>query len=297
MKISPQNLAKKVFNKFEINFDQTNLLFSEPIELFKCNKKTTENVLEEFFEKLKKNAFSLSGSERQSEWENGWNGAGVRPDPYNQNINIPFYFGKNDFIRINGELYNSKDKYAELKFLRALHFAGYQILDNIISKDFALAEYGCGTGHNIILAPNKYQKYAYDWVWASKKNLSNFPEITYGICNFFDNKTFSSPKKEYVVFTNDALEQTGAKFKQFIDYHVENKNCLGGIHFEPVPGQFTGMLGLQSDTYHYTRGYLVGLIEYLNLYELKKQIKEVCNFPSGLGSKFMNSHHVILWKK
>ena len=297
MKISPQDLAKKVFNKFEINFDQTNPLFSESIELFKCNEKTTQNVLEEFFDDLKNDAFSFSGSQRQSEWEEGWRGAGVRPDPYFTDINIPFYFGKNDFVRVNGELYNSNDKFAELKFLRALHFAGYQILDNIISQDFALAEYGCGTGHNIALAPNKYQKFAYDWVWASKKHLSNFPEITFGICNFFDYKTFSAPKKEYVVFTNDALEQTGAGFKRFIDYHVENQYCLGGVHFEPVPGQFIGALASQSDTYHYTRGYLVGLIEYLNLYELKKQIDEVWSIPSGLGSKFMNSHHIILWKK
>ena len=102
---------------------------------------------------------------------------------------------------------------------------------------------------------------------------------------------------EYVFFTNDALEQTGTSFKRFIDYHIENKNCLGGIHFEPVPGQFTGTLASQSDTYHYSRGYLVGLIEYLNLYLSKKLINNLWSIPSGLGSKFITSHHIILWKK
>jgi len=297
MKISPQDLAKEVFNEFEINFNQTHSFFTEPIELFKCNDEITEVVLKEFFEKLTNNTFSFSGSERRSEWEKGWSGTGVRPDPYNKNISIPFYFGKNDFIRINGELYKSDDKFAELKFLRALHFAGYNLLDDILSQDFALAEYGSGTGHNIALAPNKYEKFAYDWVYSSQKHLFNFPEVTFGICDFFDSKTFSAPKKEYVIFTNDALEQTGTNFKKFIDYHVKNKYCLGGIHFEPVPGQFQGTLASQSDTYHYSRGYLVGLIEYLNLYEFKKQINKIWSKPSGLGSKFMTSHHIILWKK
>ncbi|MDB4852523.1 hypothetical protein OAI23_03450 [Alphaproteobacteria bacterium] len=272
-------------------------MFSDSITLRKCDERAEQSVVDEFIQKLKNDTFSVSGADRQFEWEEGWSETGFKPDPFNQHINIPFYFGKNEFIRVDGALYTTSDKFAELKFLRALHLAGYRLLDKIFTKQFALAEFGCGTGHNIALAPNKYQKYAYDWVWASKQHLSSFPEIKFDICDFFNESTFKAPLKNYVIFTNDALEQTGVNFRKFLDYHVHNKYCLGGIHFEPIPGHFDGVLATQSDIYHFARGYLIGLTEYFKLCQATKQITTLYSVPSGLGSKFLNSHHITLWVK
>ena len=158
--------------------------------------------------------------------------------------------------------------------MRALHSLGYQLLNKIFDQTFALAEYGCGTGHNIALAPSEYQKYAYDWASSSEQHLSKFPDIKFGICDFFKESTFTAPHKNYVIFTNDALEQTGANFRKFLDYHIDNENCLGGIHFEPVPGHYDGVLATQSDIYHYARGYLIGLTEYLKLCQSTKKIQK-----------------------
>ena len=100
MKITPINLARDTYKEFDIDFRETNPMFSEPVAMLKCDKRIVQSVIEEFFQKLKNGKFSVSGAGRQIEWEEGWNETGFKPDPFNQNINIPFYFGKNEFLRV-----------------------------------------------------------------------------------------------------------------------------------------------------------------------------------------------------
>jgi hypothetical protein len=300
MKKNALEIAKEIFySQLKISLQIKNQLpeYSSTFELIPFTSQEISIFLKDFYENVAKEIFSTSGTHRKDEWRLGWSGAGTRKDPIH-NFEIPFYFGKDNILRLYGKLYKSSNPYAELLILRSMHLFAFEYAATFFDSDFAIAEYGCGTGHNILLAPKAHQKFGYDWVDSSFSKIKDLdPSIHLDVVDFFDPNTYKGPMQKYIIFTNDALEQTGAKFFKFMDFHMRNPNCIGGMHFEPIPNQFQGNLGIQSDLYHYARGYLTGFLEYIALSKEIEKISDYLAFSTSLGSKNMFSHHFIIWRK
>jgi hypothetical protein len=164
--------------------------------------------------------FKVAGEHRKEDWEKGWAGDGVyySSDEYN---NTPYYYKKNNYVRINGHVYEDIDGFAELDFLRTLQSIVFnKVLPNINSK--AIIEYGCGTGSNIDFLKKIFPNYTYygsDWAESGCKKLAynNILEIKNIFCvDYFKTETFMSPTEKYIAFTNASLEQAGNRFENFI---------------------------------------------------------------------------------
>ena len=69
---------------------------------------------------LKSVNFKMAGAHRKKDWEDGWAGNGVYySDDKNLN-NLPYYFKKNEFVRLQSSVYRDLSGFSEVYFLRAL---------------------------------------------------------------------------------------------------------------------------------------------------------------------------------
>lgn len=243
--------------------------------------------------------YKVAGEHRQNDWEAGWAGNGVyySEDQYN---NLPYYFKNNTHIRVGGKVYKDCAGFAEVDLLRALQLVIFKTqLPKIGSH--TVFEYGCGTGSNIAFLHSKMpdlQFYGSDWVnSACNKLVDNkiLDESNVRLVNYFDVSTFSGASVPYVAFTNASLEQSGNRYKSFMDYLVSNDLCLGGIHIEPIREllDMSNPLNLQSYRYAEKRGYLNGFYEYMR----SQPVEILVAKDFAVGSKYINGYQVVCWKK
>ena len=244
--------------------------------------------------------FKISGKHRKGDWEKGWSGDGVyySNDDYN---NLPYYFKKNKYLRLDGKIFRDKSGFAEVDFLRALQLVIFKTYLPLV-KSKTIIEYGCGTGNNIqFLRKNLSKRYNFfgsDWVSsANKKLIENRILKTDSVfnVNFFDKNTFKAPTKRYIAFTNASLEQAGNNYQEFMSFLFEDKLCRLGIHIEPIREllNISNPLNHQSFKYEEKRGYLKNFIRYLH----KKNFKIKLAKDFGIGSSYLSGYQVVVWGK
>ena len=244
--------------------------------------------------------FKVAGSNRINDWEKGWSGDGVyfSDDKYN---NLPYYFKNNTHIRLKEKVYKDINGFAEVDLLRAFQL----FIFNTYLPKFncsTICEYGCGTGSNIsFLRENltEIEFYGTDWAKSACENLikNNILDKEYVyLTNFFDPKTYHCPPKNFIVFTNASLEQTGDNYKLFMKYLFNLDNCIGGIHIEPIKELLDLKVDLNKQSYDYShkRGYLNDFYKFIKR-NLSNNLMLSKDF--GLGSKYISGYQVISWKK
>ena len=243
--------------------------------------------------------FKIAGEHRKADWEKGWSGQGVfySEDEYN---NLPYYFANNTHVRIGGKIYKDCTGFTELNLLRALQAVVVGDALGRIKVD-SLIEYGCGTGSNIQFLKTLYEKlefYGADWVQSAIDKLITNKIVDKKhsvVVNYFDKTTFWAPKLPFIAFTNASLEQSGTRYKEFINYLIDNKNCAGAVHIEPIRELLDTNIPLNKQSYYYAekRGYLNGFYEYLKTQDIN--IIQARDY--GIGSKFLSGYQVIVWDK
>lgn len=257
--------------------------------------------IEKYIENCKKESenFKIAGEHRKQDWEKGWAGDGVyySNDEYN---NTPYYFKKNNYVRINGDVYEDVDGFAELDFLRILQSI---IFNKVICKNKAktIIEYGCGTGSNIEFLKRilpDYTFYGSDWAESGCRKLvqNNILQMENVFCvDYFKTDTFTAPAEKYIAFTNASLEQAGNRYENFIKYLNDDENCEIAIHIEPVREllDITSALNLQSFEYEEKRGYLNGFFEFIKNLDCELILAK----DYGIGSKYLSGYQVIAWKR
>lgn len=258
--------------------------------------------IKNFIEQINKESsnFKVAGSHRINDWEKGWSGEGVyfSEDKYN---NIPYYFKNNTHVRIKDKIYKDINGFAEVDLLRAFQTFIFSTMLPIFDTK-TICEYGCGTGCNISFLVNKFKNldfYGTDWaISACNKLIENniLSHEKVNTTNFFDPRTFFSPAKNFIAFTNASLEQTGSDYIDFMKYLFSNSYCVGGIHIEPVKEllDLKSILNRQSYEYSKKRGYLSDFYKFM-----KNSLKEnlILAKDYGFGSKFISGYQVICWKK
>lgn len=283
-----------VFNKKDI-LQIPKKLNNKKITLIKVNdkKKFLKNC------KVESKNFKIAGASRKKDWEKGWSGNGTIFDNELQ-FHIPYYFKKNDYVRIGKNIYEDISGYTEYYLLRCIQYLVFNKYFKLNTKTNNIIEFGCGTGHNIIFL-RKYFKninwYGADWAKSAINKLSKtnlLEKSNLKVVNFFDKKTYWKLDKKYYCFTNAALEQTGNKYKKFINFLFDDINCLGGIHIEP----FQELLGnseieINSKKYANKRGYLKNFINFI---KKNKKIK-ISKKKILIGSKYIYGYHVVFWLK
>jgi hypothetical protein len=239
-----------------------------------------------------------AGKDRKDEWNYNWDGPGI--DLHLEFGPIPFYFKTSTHLRTGKSVYRDKTGYLEFHALMAYQSAIFRLYQPILGAE-ALCEYGCGTGSNLRNLSRLFKNisfYGADWAssanrYANERYINNFK--AFYTVDFFDPNTYTGPPELFIAFTNAALEQSGQEFGPFIDYLITNKNCVGGIHIEPIAELLNPFDSLDRQSIHYTssRNYLSGLPKKI----LNKVDLEIFMTNYGLGSRYLSGYQLLVWKK
>jgi hypothetical protein len=241
---------------------------------------------------------SRAGESRRKEWNDGWSSSGVVIDA--SLGPLPFYFKSSTHLRTAKSVYRDYTGYLEYHVLMNFQRAIFSTYFDKNSVD-TICEYGCGIGSNLrnlaSIFPN-HKFYGADWAESAReyvnsdriRQLKDFFNL-----NFFEFSTFKTPPDPFIAFTNAALEQTGDRFVPFLDYLLDEKLCLGGIHIEPIVELLNPFdaRDKQSIEYASSRNYLRGLPTYfLQRYDVDLYMKNY-----GIGSRYLSGYQLLIWKK
>lgn len=293
-KIELKQLLRTIFATKELNYLSYKTL---NIKLDLNEVEDLDTFLEECKNSKRK---KIAGAHRINDWEEGWSGKGIyySKDDYN---NTPYYFKNSTHIRLGQKIYKDNSGFAELEMLRALQIIILKkFLNNFNSK--VICEYGCGTGSNINFIKNNFKDLIFfgsDWTKSACNNLIKKKILKKNYVfnvNYFNPATYNSPNETFIAFTNASLEQTGDKYKKFMNYLIEKSNCLGGIHIEPIRELLDLRFKTNKQSYDYaaSRGYLKNFYKFM-VSNSKVKILEAKDF--GIGSKFISGYQILCWKK
>lgn len=286
----------------------TSKILQVPLEYVNLSHSETENAVYELRKIINDNFLPKSGPKRQGQWDQGWD-ENLNSFLENQNPRslIPKYFHKFNLVRLKASFVRPISINMELTMLRVLqtHLVE-KYLNNFLKHK--IIEVGCGTGHNLLHLHRNFphiKLVGLDWVESSQNcisalnsNLLLSPVIEKGQFNFFE------PSYEEVVnwdetsiVTFAALEQTGEKFKKFIDW-VLHKSPAYVIHIEPERSflDINNPIDKLSLEYMEHRGYLNGLFAYISSLESENKL-EICEAKrSYMGAFTLDGYSIIVWK-
>ena len=244
-----------------------------------------------------------AGKHRYEQWERGW-GENLVLFRKTKKIGaiLPKYF-KNPINRFCQRPILALYKNFEVDMLAILE---YWLFEKYL-KDFPVVyEFGCGTGHNLLRLRELNQNaqlYGLDWAHSSQKIISGMSKILKDKNLHAHHFDFFNPDKNFkldkngAIFTMASLEQTGNKYKKFVDYILKNRPALC-VHIEPTGETLdpNNLLDYLSIKYFEKRKYLNGYIGYLRKLESEKRIKIINVQRSFIGSFYIDGYSVIVWK-
>jgi hypothetical protein len=244
-----------------------------------------------------------AGKHRLEQWEEGWK-ENLKNVIESQDINsiVPNYFGKYDYVRINQTFVKPASKEFEY---RTLCVIVDWLFDKYIREADAIYEFGCGTGYHLLRARKvnlTATLWGLDWVPASQeiiKQIASKGVISRLFAQRFD---YFNPDMDFqldknsIVYTVASLEQTGSKFKKFVNYLIKNKSKLC-IHVEPISELLdqNNLIDYLSIEYFKKRNYLDGFLTYLRNLESKGAIKILKAQRTFVGSLFIEGYSVVVW--
>lgn len=243
-----------------------------------------------------------SGSHRINDWVEGW-GQNLKCFKESKDISdlLPKYFGKYPVQRIRGEFVIPIDKSFEIRVVRALQ---YLIFSKYFSGLSNIAEFGSGTGHNLIYLKslsNELSLLGLEWSSSGVECLNcyaeffNEPRIKAVNFDFFTpNRTIDI--NGYGVYTFAALEQIGEGYKDLVDYWIKGKPKII-VNVEPI-GELLAKEELPcylSLKYFEKRNYLSGYYRHLLSLQDNGLIEIIDAGRTGLGSKFIEGYSVVAW--
>jgi len=243
----------------------------------------------------------VCGPHRRDEWDEGW-AENLRDFSATADIDelAPRYFRVSQTLRIKRSYVLPQTP----NFLRTFHALFCRIIfERYFSEMSAIWEFGCGTGHNLLLAaevmPGKPLT-GLDWAASSValvENLREYGNISGRLFDMFS-PDFGLPVPENSAFlTVHAMEQLGKGYGPFLDFILIKKpsRC---VHIEPVVELYeeTNLLDYLAAKYHRRRGYLEDFLP--ALYRLQEngkiEIEKVAR--SFVGSVYDEGYSLIVWR-
>ena len=245
-----------------------------------------------------------AGPHRAGDWEKGW-GENLQDYDKSRDLkdSLPKYFGKIPYGRWKQNWVLPENQEMEYNLLSLIL---EYLIDQHISENDSVYEFGCGTGHNLLRIRNVFEKtylHGLDWATSSQSIIGKIADETNDTLLEASNFDYFAPNKdlklrsEAVVLTIASLEQTGSDFKDFIDYLINQKPRLV-IHIEPMwePLDPSNLLDNLSIRYFRKRNYLDGLIRHLQEKQENNQVKIIDMKRSFVGSFFIDGYSVVVWK-
>lgn len=274
-----------------------------PLEYFEITDAEKDLCIKKIVAALIDKNLVKAGKHRFEQWEAGWR-ENLNNLTEGQDIEsiIPYYFGKYDYVRINRKFVKPASKDFEY---RTLCVIVDWLFDKYIRDADAIYEFGCGTGYHLLNARQfnpTAALWGLDWALASQEILkqlalkgvvSNFHAHRF---DYFNPDMDFSLDRNSVVYTVASLEQTGSKFKKFVNYLIQNKPKFC-IHIEPISELLdeNNLIDYLSIEYFKKRNYLDGFLTFLRSLEAKGKIKILKAQRTFAGSLFIEGYSAVVW--
>ncbi len=202
---------------------------------------------------------------------------------------IPKYMIDSTVVRSEGAFWRAPGE--EVKFLYRLR---KELFDRHLVNIKDVYEFGCGLGQNLLPLKGSYHRlHGFDWSEAAVRRC-NASGIEAYVFDMFD------PHPVYLdgaVLTVHAMEQLGRHWESFMEFLMikRPKVC---IHIEPLYELYNpdNLLDNLAMRYHEKRGYLTGLLPYLQRLALTGHVELVEIHRTFFGNMFHEAYSVAVWK-
>jgi SAM-dependent methyltransferase len=245
-----------------------------------------------------------AGEERRGDWEKGWS----------ENLNefvdggfqvsdlVPKYLRPNEPVRLHRKIVVPIQEH----FVRdyTLLFRNW-IFNKYLQPFDNIYEFGCGPGAHLAYLAKKFPHkniYGFDWAEASIQIIETMSKkfkwkLEGQRFDFFNPDLSLKIKNNSAVVTFGALEQTGARYRDFMDYIYSQKPNLC-LHVEPMNELYdeNNLVDYLSLKYHKHRGYLDGFLNFLKDWESKGLVKIDKIHRHYLGTKFAETYSYVVWR-
>ncbi len=245
-----------------------------------------------------------AGEERQGDWERGWSenlndfvGGGFQVSDL-----VPKYLRPNEPIRLHRKIVVPVQEH----FVRdyTLLFRNWVFNKYLHSFD-NIYEFGCGPGAHLAYLAKKFPKkqiYGLDWAEASIQIIEAMSKkfewnVRGKKFDFFNPDLTLKIENNSAVVTFGALEQTGSRYQEFMNYLYTQKPDLC-LHVEPMNEFYDedNLVDYLSLKYHKHRGYLDGFLDFLKSWESRGLIKIEKIHRHYLGTKFAETYSYVVWR-
>jgi hypothetical protein len=246
---------------------------------------------------------SVAGPERLGAWERGWgsNLAALIDAGLDVTALQPGYVKENQVMRLQGDFVRPAAQF-ERDYTAA--FRAW-ILGQYLSEAKVVYEFGCGTAqHLAYLAvghPGR-RMVGLDWTQASLDIIGTLARH-YGWPLEGRKFDFFSPDKSLSlepgagVFTFGALEQTGDRWGDFLEYLMVQRPSVC-LHVEPLLELYDESLLLDylATRYHRKRRYLNGFLTRLREFDAQGRIRIEKEHRHRFGTRFCETFSYVVWR-
>lgn len=253
---------------------------------------------------LESENLTVSGAHRLGDWERGWSenlerfhASGGQPEAL-----VPGYHHAAQIDRCQGQYICSENPYFQVRFYDAFR---HYLFHKYVADCAQVYEFGCGTGYNLLilasLFPEKTLK-GFDWAEASVDLVNEIAatqqlKLSGQRFDMFHPDPDVNIGRDTAVMTFNSLEQLGTGHRAFIDF-LRGQQPRLCIHAEPLlelydPEQFFDALAIR---YHRARGYLEGMVSYLQELAAVGEIEILKLQRIALGNQFHEGYSLCIWR-
>jgi SAM-dependent methyltransferase len=206
-------------------------------------------------------------------------------------------------VRLGGHYVIPESVLFEAHFLSVVRA---YLFDKFFSNVHSVAEFGCGTGHNLLaLARQQPGKTLFGLDWsASALDHVNALRTQFGIPLHAAEFDLFNPRrdlhfnlKEVGVLTVGALEQVGKRFEEFL-YFLLSRQPPICMHLEPVVELYDEEQPFDqlAMRYHRARGYLEGFLPALQRLERYGLAEILALHRIPFGSFYHEAYTYVVWR-
>ncbi|MTV49679.1 hypothetical protein GJ688_11905 [Heliobacillus mobilis] len=264
--------------------------------------KERDQIIVSVLKELEGKPFSVSGQERQIQWEKGWR---ENLDVFLRSGDIrdltPKYINKHPIKRLKQNYIRPKSENYELNYFNLFKT---WLFKTYFHNASSIYEFGFGPGHNLATLADMYPQArltGFDWAKSSIEILDAISPM-YGdriagkLFNMFSPDFEVEVDKQSAFLTIGSLEQLGDSFEKILDFFIRKKPSIC-VNVEPIielydPEHLLDWLAIK---YHQKRGYLNNYLTRLR--ELESQgVIEICETRR---IHFSNQYHegsLIVWR-
>ena len=231
---------------------------------------------------------------RQQLWERCYSEAELLPPFLVKPLGEP--------VRLSGRYVVPESPLFEAHFLSVVRA---YLFDKYFSDVREVAEFGCGTGHNLLaLARQQPSKVVFGLDW-SKRALDHVNQLRQlGVNAHAAEFDLLHPRSDLHfnlrrvgVLTVGALEQVGARFENFLAFLCTHHPPIC-VHLEPIvelydEAQVFDQLAIR---YHRARGYLEGFLPALRRLEQRGLVEIMALHRIPFGSFYHEAYTYLVWR-